>query len=89
MENREEIKMKLQKGGYLTIHEYNDLPNEEFPDHTHDTEELAVIVSGSLNVKMDGLNYLLKAGNEFVFPAKRVHSAKVGPGGCVYIVGEK
>ncbi len=89
MENKEDIKKRLQKYGYLVIYEYDDPPNEEFPDHIHEGEELAVIISGSLEVKMDGVDYFLKAGDEIVFPAKMIHSAKVGPNGCVYVVGEK
>lgn len=89
MVNIEEIKKRLRENSYLSISEYDDPPNEEFPDHIHEREELAVIISGSLGVTMNGVNYLLKSGDELVFPAKMIHSAKVGPDGCVYIVGEK
>ncbi len=86
---KEEIKIWLRKDGYALIHEYNDPPNKKFPDHIHKGEELAVIMAGSLEVKMDGVDYLLKPGDELVFPANMVHSAKVGSDGCVYVVGEK
>jgi len=89
MENKEEIKKRLQQDGYLIITEYNDPPNKEFPDHTHEMEELAVIISGSMEAKMDGKNYFLKPGDELFFPAKMLHNAKVGPEGSNYIVGER
>lgn len=89
MENIESIKSRLRKEGYGIIHEYTDSPNEEFPDHDHPGDQLLVVVKGSIAVKMNGKDYSLKAGHELRFPAKMVHSAKAGPEGCGYIVGEK
>lgn len=89
MENKEEIKSRLQQEGYGTVREYNDLPNEEFPDHDHLVDELIVVLKGSMAIKMHGKSYLLKAGDELYFPAKIIHSAKVGSDGCAYILGEK
>lgn len=89
MINREEIKNRFQKEGYTTVREYNDPPNEEFPDHDHLVDELVIVLKGSMAVKMHNRDYLLKIGDELYFPAKVIHSAKVGPEGCVYILGEK
>lgn len=89
MDNKEKAQARLLKAGYSLIYEYDDPPNEEFPDHIHEGEELAIILSGTLEVKMGGVEYLLKPGDELLFPAKKLHSAMVGPDGCVYVVGEK
>lgn len=70
-------------------HEYDDPADEEFPDHNHAGDEFLVVLRGSIAIKMGANDYLLHAGDEFYFPAKIIHSAKVGPAGCQYIVGEK
>ena len=87
--DKEQIKEKLKKEGYTEINVYDDSANEIFPDHTHEGEQKLVVVRGSMEVKMEGKEYSLTPGDELVFPAKVVHSAKMGPEGCEYIDGEK
>ena len=89
MENVHEITTRLQRLGYADIHEYDDLAHEEFPDHAHDGDQLLVVVRGDMEVTMDGQVSKLMPNDEMYFPAKKVHSAKVGADGCLYLVGEK
>ncbi len=41
-----EIKNALMREGYTIINEYDDASNEEFPDHTHKTDQKLVVVEG-------------------------------------------
>ena len=89
MGSREDIKNQLKREGYRLIHEYSDAPNDEFPDHDHEGDQLMIIVEGSIAVRMGGKDYVLKARDELRVPAKVKHSAKVSAEGCKYLVGEK
>ena len=84
-----DIKDRLQKEGYQLIHQYDDPPSEEFPDHDHPGDQLMIVLEGSIAVAMNGENHLLAPGDELYVPAHMTHRAKVGPKGCKYIVGEK
>ena len=83
------IKLRLQSEGYVDVHEYEDDADEFLPDHNHPGDQLLIVVRGSIAITMDGETRTLNVGDEIFFPAKRMHSAKVGPEGCLYIVGEK
>ncbi len=79
----------MRAEGFLIINEYNDAPSEEFPDHDHEGDQFLVVLSGSITITMDGKVSILLPGDEMFFPAHVIHSAKVGPEGCLYIDGER
>ncbi|MHB8871159.1 MAG: cupin domain-containing protein [Candidatus Doudnabacteria bacterium] len=89
MENKETIKERMLREGYSIINEYDDSPNEVFPDHDHPGDQLLVVIKGSIELVMNGKTSILKPGDEMFFPAKMIHSAKVGPEGCLYLDGER
>lgn len=75
--------------GFSTIHEYDDSPNEEFPEHDHPEDHLLVVAKGSIFIQMDGKTSLLKEDDRMFFPAQKLHSAKIGPEGCLYFDGAR
>ncbi|MEK7183681.1 MAG: cupin domain-containing protein [Patescibacteria group bacterium] len=85
----ENVKTRLLRDGYTVIHEYDDRAGEEFPDHTHDTNQILIVIRGDLVIHMDGSDSTLKPGDELFFPPQKVHAVKIGPDGCFYLVGEK
>ncbi|TSC78515.1 MAG: hypothetical protein G01um101433_180 [Parcubacteria group bacterium Gr01-1014_33] len=89
MENKEKIKQRMLREGFSIISEYDDPPNEVFPDHDHPGDQLLIIVRGSIEVTVSGKTSILKPRDEIFFPAKVVHKAKIGPEGCLYIDGER
>lgn len=89
MDRKEIIKRRLLRDGFSIINEYDDPPNELFPDHSHTGDQLLVVMSGEITVTMDGKILILKAGDEMFFPKHIIHSAKIGAGGCHYLDGEK
>lgn len=89
MGNKEEIKQRMLREGYSIINEYNDPPHEVFPDHDHLGDQLLVVLEGSIEILMDGKISVLEPGDEIFFPAKVMHSAKIGAQGCFYIDGER
>ena len=89
MDNKETIKERMIKEGFSVVNEYDDPPNETFPDHNHPTDQLIVVLRGLIAITMDGKTSALKVGDEILFPAKVIHSAKVGSEGCLYLHGER
>jgi quercetin dioxygenase-like cupin family protein len=89
MENKEAIRRKMLKEGFSLINEYDDSPNEIFPDHDHPGDQFLVVLKGSIVVTMEGKTSILRQGDEMFFPAKMIHSAQIGPEGCLYLDGER
>ena len=89
MINPDTIKQSLKEKGYTTIYEFDDVAEENFPDHSHEGDQLMTIIKGSMEVDMDGEHHILNSGDELFFLFKQIHSATMGPQGCEYLVGEK
>ncbi len=89
MIDKESIRERMLQEGFSVINEYDDPPNEFFPDHDHSGDQLLVVLQGTITIVMDGKTSLLEVGDEIFFPAKVIHNAKVGPEGCLYLDGER
>jgi quercetin dioxygenase-like cupin family protein len=89
MDNKEVVRQRMLQEGFSLINEYDDPPNEVFPDHDHPGDQLLVVLKGSITITMQGKTSVLKPGDEMFFPAKVMHSAQVGSEGCLYIDGER
>jgi quercetin dioxygenase-like cupin family protein len=82
--NEKVIRERLMQEGYSLINKYNDSPNEIFPDHDHPGDQLLVVLEGSIEIVMDGKTSVLRSGDEMFFPARRMHSAKIGSEGITF-----
>lgn len=89
MLNVEEEKTRISKEGFTIINVYDDPPGEFFADHDHPADQKLVVIRGSMTVVMAGKTTELKEGDEIFFPARVLHSAKMGPAGCYYVDGER
>lgn len=89
MDKLQAIKNRLAGDGYQQIDVYTDEAHEHFADHTHDGDQLMVIVSGNIAVEMPDGSHNLTEGVELFVPSKTIHSATVGDNGCTYVVAEK
>jgi quercetin dioxygenase-like cupin family protein len=79
----------LEQEGFRQTYGWQDAPNASYPDHTHVTETAHVILNGEMTLTMDGKSHTYRAGERCDVPAGAVHSARMGPGGCRYLVGER
>lgn len=68
---------------------WEDGPNAFYPEHTHAVETAHLILSGEMTLTMNGKAKTFCAGERCDVPAGAVHSAKMGPRGCRYLVGER
>ena len=83
------LERQLRKEGFRTTYVWQDAPGAYYPDHTHPTETAHVILSGEMALSWDGVSRTCRAGERCDVPAGAVHSAKMGPEGCRYLIGER
>jgi mannose-6-phosphate isomerase-like protein (cupin superfamily) len=83
-----ELAKNLEREGFGHTYVWQDGPNAHYPDHTHDTETAHIILSGEMTLTMNGDSQTYRAGERCDVPAGAVHSAKMGPTGCRYLIGE-
>jgi len=87
--NEEHWRERLQKKGFRKIYIWEDDPNAYYPDHTHEATTARVVLAGEITVTSEGRTSTFRIRERFDVPAHTVHSARVGPQGCRYIIGEK
>src|SRR5438034_4445494 len=68
---------------------WRDGPNASYPDHTHLVRTAHVILDGEMILTSEGRTRTVKAGERLDVPANTIHSARMGPAGCLYLVGEE
>ena len=80
---------QLEREGFVHTYVWQDGPNAHYPDHRHDTETAHIILSGEMTLTMNGKGQTFRAGQRCDVPADAVHSARIGPNGCRYLIGER
>lgn len=62
------------------------MPGATVGKHTHPGEEIGYVVEGAVNVEMNGVSKVVKAGETFAIPAQTVHNAtNAGTGKSVIV----
>ena len=79
----------LREEGFSMVFSHRDRPHAFYPDHTHQGITAHIVLEGSITVTSEGKTAVYGPGDRFDVPAGTVHSASVGPEGCLYIIGEK
>jgi quercetin dioxygenase-like cupin family protein len=80
---------QLEAEGFVHAFVRSEVPERVYPEHTHAGSTVSVILDGELTVTMNGRTQTFRAGDRCDVPAGTVHSARAGPRGCRYIVGER
>lgn len=88
MKTEHEYELELRKEGFFTFLR-SDPPNHSYPDHKHDQIYAHIVLKGEMWLTVEGKKHFLKTGDRFDVPKGVVHSAKIGPKGCTYLIGEK
>ncbi len=79
---------KLHEEGFKEVYVWQDGPNVSYPDHTHAEITTHIILDGEMTIRCQGKTQAYKPGDRFDVPAHTVHSARMGPQGCKYLIGE-
>lgn len=80
---------QLRREGFTSIYVWEDRPNVHYPDHAHGEYTAHIIFSGEMTVTTAGGSRTYGAGDRCDVPAGAVHSARMGPRGCRYLIGER
>lgn len=88
-EKAKEVIEGLRAEGFSEVYVWTDRPDTVYPDHTHPTETAHVVLEGEIVVTTADGTKTYHVGERFDVPADTIHSAEVGPEGCLYVVGER
>jgi mannose-6-phosphate isomerase-like protein (cupin superfamily) len=87
--DQQSLERQLHREGFVRTYVWQDGPNAFYPDHTHGTETAHMILDGEMTLTHGGETHIYRVGERCDVPAGTVHSAKMGPRGCCYLIGEK
>lgn len=57
-------------------------PDTQFPDHSHEAEQITLVLEGELTFSYEGMTVTLKPGEVIAFPSNVKHSARTGSLPC-------
>ena len=80
---------QLKREGFEHTYVWQDGPEASYPEHTHDMETAHIVLAGEMTLTMDGKSRTFSAGQRCDVAAGSVHSARMGPKGCRYLIGER
>jgi quercetin dioxygenase-like cupin family protein len=83
------LRKQLCAEGFSHIFVWEDGPGVFYSDHTHGGLPAHIILDGEMTLATNGSSKNYRAGDRCDVPAGAVHSARMGPRGCRYLVGEK
>jgi quercetin dioxygenase-like cupin family protein len=87
--SEQSLAKQLRDEGFSHTYIWQDAPNAYYPDHTHPEETAHIILAGEMTLTMAGKSHLYKVGDRCDVPAGATHSARMGPQGCRYLIGER
>lgn len=87
--NEAEYFRQLEEEGFETLYVWQDAPNTFYSDHKHIGDSAHIILDGEMTLTMQGESKTYYSGDRVDVPGGAVHSAKMGPIGCRYLIGEK
>jgi mannose-6-phosphate isomerase-like protein (cupin superfamily) len=83
-----ELEDELRKEGFKHTYVWQDGADTWYPDHVHAKGTAHMIVEGEMLVTINGKSRTYVVGERCDVPGGMAHSAKMGPKGCRYVVGE-
>ena len=83
------LKRQLHDEGFSHIFVWQDGSDAHYPDHTHASETAHIILEGEMTLTTGGKTRTFSTGERCDVPAGAIHSARMGPHGCRYLIGEK
>jgi quercetin dioxygenase-like cupin family protein len=88
--DRQELMRRLEQEA-SGCYSWSNGPGDHYAAHSHAYEKVLYCVEGSIvfRLEAEGRNLELHAGDRMVLPPGTVHSATVGPGGCVCVEGRR
>jgi quercetin dioxygenase-like cupin family protein len=85
----DDITGQLRAEGFTEVYTWHNAPGDIYPTHVHPDVTAHVVLQGMLILEIDGEEHEYREMERFDIPACVQHSARFGPAGCTYIIGEK
>jgi len=82
------LRQRLAADGFDAF-AWRDLAAADYTPHQHDHDESLWVIEGEITFGVDGRDYRLGPGDRLMLPAGTVHTARVGPAGAHYLIGER
>ena len=57
-------------------------PGVQVPEHTHEGDEVGLVIAGTLEVSVDGQSSLVRQGQTFLIPRGAPHAARTTDTAC-------
>jgi quercetin dioxygenase-like cupin family protein len=83
------LRNQLEAEGFSGTFVWQDRPHAFYSDHTHAGLTAHIILDGEMTLTLNGQSQTYGVGERCDVPAGAMHSARMGPSGCRYLVGEK
>jgi quercetin dioxygenase-like cupin family protein len=79
------VENRIVSGDKLTINFAKLAPNSTFPMHTHEHEQLTIVMEGAVDWVIDGKVYHVEKGDVYRQPSHSFHGGYVCEEGCTLI----
>ncbi len=79
------VSVRAVQGERLTLGVVELEPNAVVPEHSHENEQLGLVLSGSLTFRVGDESRDLGPGGTWCIPANTPHEVTTGPNGAVVI----
>lgn len=89
MELSERYIQKFEQEGFASVYEWQDPAGTVYPEHAHAGKVSIFVTDGSITFDFGGEKKEVVANQRFDVPVGALHSAVVGSGGWIVIVGEE
>jgi len=83
-----ELRRRLEGEGF-SVFGWHDAADATYSAHAHDHDESIWVVAGEMTFVAGGGELRLGPGDRLMLPAGTVHTARAGPGGATYLIGER
>jgi len=87
--NDKALAEQLHREGFRHTYVWEDGPGAHYPNHAHPEETAHIILSGEMTLTTPQGSTIYRAGDRCDVAAGAVHSARMGPQGCRYLIGER
>jgi len=78
----------LERDGF-DVFRWSDPPGATYSAHHHDHDESLWVIAGDITFGVDGGDLCLATGDRLMLPAGTVHTARAGPDGATYLIGQR
>jgi quercetin dioxygenase-like cupin family protein len=85
--NEVALRHQLEAEGFA-VFRWHDDAGANYTPHSHDHDESLWVIEGEMLFGAGGREFRLGPGDRLMLPQGMVHTARAGPAGVTYLIGE-